>query len=129
MKAYKGLVRDSQNIEESGNSSSMSGNKKPDIEESYSDSFDESLSNSNSKRSNIWNTDKLKSVSDDIKKGAIEDSLKSLTSNMSGSHSKDKSQKSSSVIEEDSEKYEDDEFDSVSKSKGEMMNFLAVKNQ
>ena len=92
MKTYQSMVRDSpRNIEESGNSSSMSGNKKPDVEESYSaDSFDESLSGSNSKKSNIW-TEKLKMVSDEVKKGAIEDSLKSLTSNMSASASKDKS--------------------------------------
>ena len=131
MKAYKGLVGDSQNIEESNNSSSISGQKKPEVDESYSaDSFDESLSNSNSKRSNIW-TEKLKSVSDEVKKGAIEDSLKSLNSNLSASasQSKDKSQRSS-AIEESAENYEyDDDFESVSKSKGEMMNFMASKPQ
>ena len=130
MKAYKGLVGDSQNIEESNNSSSISGQKKPEVEESYSDSFDESLSNSNSKRSNIW-TEKLKSVSDEVKKGAIEDSLKSLNSNLSASasQSKDKSQKSS-AIEESAENYEyDEDFESISKSKGEMMTFMANKPQ
>ena len=117
-------------IEESNNSSSISGQKKPEVEESYSDSFDESLSNSNSKRSNIW-TDKLKSVSDEVKKGAIEDSLKSLNSNLSASasQSKDKSQKSS-AIEESAENYEyDEDFESISKSKGEMMTFMANKPQ
>ena len=122
------MLKDSPRaIEESGNSSSISGTKKPDVEESYSaDSFDESLSGSNSKKSNIW-TEKLKMVSDEVKKGAIEDSLKSLTSSMAASGSKDKSIKSS-AIEESSERYEDDEFESISKSKGEMA-FVPTKQE
>ena len=128
MNNYQSMLKDSPRaIEESGNSSSISGTKKPDVEESYSaDSFDESLSGSNSKKSNIW-TEKLKMVSDEVKKGAIEDSLKSLTSSMAASGSKDKSIKSS-AIEESSERYEDDEFESISKSKGEMA-FIPTKQE
>ena len=105
----------------------MSLQKKPAVEESYSaDSFEESLSGSNSKQSNIW-TEKLKSVSDAVKKGAIEDSLKSLDSRISGS--RDKSVKSSAIEERESAEEYVSDFESMSKSKGEMMNFMANKPQ
>ena len=70
------------------------------------------MSGSGSKKLDIW--------SGGMKKGKVEDSVVSSNSNLTSSQLKSaerKSKNSSSAIGESSERYEYDEFDSLSKSK------------
>ena len=115
-----------RDIEESANSSSLSHQKaeKP-IEESYSsDAFEDvSMSGSGSK--------KLDVLSGRTKKERIEESLVSSNSNLASSHQKSaerKSQKSSSAIGESSN-YDDDVFDSLSKSKDQLSSMMHKKGK
>jgi len=114
-----------QELDESANSSSLSApkaflSKEKPPEESYtSDDFEDvSISGSGSKN--------LTSMSGKgMSKAKIDDSLKSSTSGYSMSNSKSiGGLKSNSQIAESSDVYEDDEFESVSKSHKEMQKLL-----
>lgn len=113
-------------MEESGNSSSLSVpvpkmglSKQPEEESGYSDSFDDvSISGSSKRLESGW-PGKLKS------KVKVEDSLKSDTSGYSVSNSKSVNElKSNSRIGDSSDVYEDEEFESLSKSHKEMNKVL-----
>ena len=113
-------------MEESGASSSLSVPKATElkaIEESYaSDSFEDvSMSNSGSKK-----LDFLSGKSKMSKPSTrVEDSFKSDTSGFSASNSKSANEmKSNSRIGESSDVYDDDEFESLSKSHKEMNKVL-----
>lgn len=110
-------------MEESGNSSSLSvqkpGVSKPEEESAYSDSFDDVSISGSAKRIEGNLAGKLK------KRPNVEDSLKSDTSGYSVSNSKSANElKSASRIGESSDVYEDDEFESLSKSHKEMNKVL-----
>ena len=112
-----------QDLEESGNSSSLSAPKaagsKPGVEESYtSDDFEESvsLSQSGSKKFDLLSGKTKPTTATTTSKPKVEDSLKSDTSGYSISNSKSIGDlKSNSRIGESSE-YDDNDFESISKS-------------
>ena len=110
-----------QDLEESGNSSSLSAPKaagaKTGVEESYtSDDFEESvsLSQSGSKKFDMLSG---KTKPSTAARPRVEDSLKSDTSGYSISNSKSIGDlKSNSRIGESSDVYSEDAFESISKS-------------
>lgn len=118
-----------QDLEESGNSSSLSVPKaigaKTGVEESYtSDDFEESVSLSQSGSKKF---DKLSGITKPTTQASkkVEDSLKSDTSGYSVSNSKSLGDlKSNSRIGESSDVYDDDDFESVSKSNKQMNKIL-----
>ena len=105
-------------MEESANSSSLSVSNPgvKGVEESYaSDSFEDVSVSGSAKKIDVWSSGKTKA------KPKIEDSLKSDTSGFSASNSKSANEmKNASRFGESSDVYDDDEFESVSKSHKEM---------
>ena len=125
-----------QEIEESGNSSSLSVPKATaeakTVEDSYTtDEFEDmSMSGSHSKKNDVW-SGKMKADEIKSKPTKVDDSLKSSTSGYSVSNSKSIGDlKSNSRIGESSDAYEDDVFDSMSKSHGAITKALpAIKDK
>lgn len=92
------------------------------MEDSYTtDEFEDmSMSGSHSKKNDVW-SGKMKADEIKSKTTRVEDSLKSSTSGYSVSNSKSIGDlKSNSRVGESSDAYEDDVFDSMSKSHGAM---------
>ena len=114
-----------QELEESGNSSSLSVPKAAEakaVEDSYTtDEFEDmSMSGSHSKKNDVW-SGRMKADESKSKPTKVDDSLKSSTSGYSVSNSKSLGElKSNSRIGESSDAYDDDVFDSMSKSHGAM---------
>ena len=125
-----------KDLEESGNSSSLSVPKAAEskaVEESYTtDDFDDvSVSGSGSKKFELASRAPAQASTTSTafakSKAKIDDSLKSSTSGLSASNSKSIGDlKSNSRLGESSDVYDDDEFESMSKSHKDMQKALPV---